>query len=148
MPESLWSRVADLPLTVDAHVMHAVEAPTADERATYLVRLQGDGAHGLGEEVGGDMLDKNGAFLAAASPRRCASSTRSDSATRRSTARSVAASSGTPACASSSTRRRRGPRRWPPRSPRPALSMSSTSRAATSAPSRTRAPSCYVRGGP
>jgi L-alanine-DL-glutamate epimerase-like enolase superfamily enzyme len=66
MPESLWRRVADLPLTVDAHVMHAVETSAADERASYLVRLRGDGAEGLGEEVGGEMLDKNGAFLTAA----------------------------------------------------------------------------------
>jgi L-alanine-DL-glutamate epimerase-like enolase superfamily enzyme len=66
MPESLWSRVADLPLTVDAHVVHAVEAPTAEERATYLVRLRGGGAEGLGEEVGGDMIDEKGTFLAAA----------------------------------------------------------------------------------
>lgn len=66
MHESLWARVADLPLTVDAHEMHAIEPPTADERAAYLVRLRGNGAVGLGEEVGGDMLDKDGAFLAAA----------------------------------------------------------------------------------
>jgi hypothetical protein len=66
MPQSLWSRVADLPLAVDAHAAHALETQTAEERASYLIRLQGDGAEGLGEDVGGDMLDENGAFLAAA----------------------------------------------------------------------------------
>jgi L-alanine-DL-glutamate epimerase-like enolase superfamily enzyme len=65
MPESLWSRVADLTLTVDEHDVRAVEAPTAEERATYLVRLRGGGAEGLGEEIGGDMIDKDGVFLAA-----------------------------------------------------------------------------------
>src|SRR3954471_24657843 len=66
MPESLWSRVADLPLTVEAHAAHPLETQTAEERASYLVRLHGDGAEGLGEDVGGDMLDDNGAFLTAA----------------------------------------------------------------------------------
>jgi L-alanine-DL-glutamate epimerase-like enolase superfamily enzyme len=66
MPESLWSRVADLPLTIDEHELHAVEPPTDEERATYLVHLRGDGAEGLGEEVGGDMIDEHGRFLATA----------------------------------------------------------------------------------
>src|SRR3954471_8630776 len=66
MPESLWSRVADLPLTVEAHAAHPLETQTAEERASYLVRLHGDGAEGLGEDVGGDMLDDKGAFLTAA----------------------------------------------------------------------------------
>ena len=66
MPESLWTRVADLPLTVDAHEINRLEAPARAERVTYLVRLRGGGAEGLGEDVGGDMLDEKGAFLAAA----------------------------------------------------------------------------------
>src|SRR4051794_41945181 len=66
MPDSLWSRVADLPLTVAAHVVERFEAPAPAERVTYLVRLRGSDAEGLGEDVGGDMLDENGTFLAAA----------------------------------------------------------------------------------
>src|SRR3954451_2155035 len=66
MPESLWPRLADLPLTVDAHATDHLEAPSPAERVTYLVRLRGAGAEGLGEDVGGDMLDEKGAFLAAA----------------------------------------------------------------------------------
>jgi L-alanine-DL-glutamate epimerase-like enolase superfamily enzyme len=65
MPESLWSRVADLTLTGGAHVVQAMETPTPEERATYLVCLRGRGAEGLGEDVGGDMLDEHGTFLAA-----------------------------------------------------------------------------------
>jgi L-alanine-DL-glutamate epimerase-like enolase superfamily enzyme len=66
MPESLWSRVADLPLTIDAHAIERLAAPPPAERVTYLVRLRGNDAEGLGEEIGGDMLDESGAFLAAA----------------------------------------------------------------------------------
>jgi hypothetical protein len=66
MAESLWTRVADLPLTVDAHAIDRLEAPAPAERVTYLVRLRGGDAEGLGEDVGGDMLDEKGAFLAAA----------------------------------------------------------------------------------
>jgi L-alanine-DL-glutamate epimerase-like enolase superfamily enzyme len=66
MPDSLWSRVADLPLTVDAHVIEPLAAPAPAERVTYLVRLRGGDAEGLGEDIGGDMLDPDGAFLAAA----------------------------------------------------------------------------------
>src|SRR6201989_3640134 len=36
------------------------------DRVTCLVRLRGGGAEGLGEDVGGDMADGEGAFLAAA----------------------------------------------------------------------------------
>jgi hypothetical protein len=66
MPESLWTRIADLPLVIDSHVIERLEAPAPAERVTYLVRLRGRGAEGLGEDVGGDMLDEDGAFLAAA----------------------------------------------------------------------------------
>src|SRR3954467_7507802 len=66
MPDSLWSRVVDLPLTVAAHVVQRFEAPAPAERVTYLVRLSGSDAEGLGEEVGGDMLDGEGALLPAA----------------------------------------------------------------------------------
>src|SRR3954454_13203287 len=66
MPESLWTRIADLPLVVESHAIERLEAPAPAERVTYLVRLRGRGAEGLGEDVGGDMLDEDGAFLAAA----------------------------------------------------------------------------------
>jgi L-alanine-DL-glutamate epimerase-like enolase superfamily enzyme len=66
MPESLWTRLADLPLTIDAHAVERLEAPAPAERVTYLVRLRGPDAEGLGEDVGGDMLDEKGVFLAAA----------------------------------------------------------------------------------
>jgi L-alanine-DL-glutamate epimerase-like enolase superfamily enzyme len=66
MPESLWTRMADLPLVVESHAIERLEAPAPAERVTYLVRLRGRGAEGLGEDVGGAMLDEDGAFLAAA----------------------------------------------------------------------------------
>src|SRR4051812_46883155 len=66
MPESLWSHIAALPLFVESHAIERLEAPAPAERVTYLVRLQGRGAEGLGEDVGGAMLDEDGAFLAAA----------------------------------------------------------------------------------
>ena len=66
MPESLWTRVAGLPLTIDDHVVERLEAPAPAERVTYLVRLRGGDGEGLGEDVGGDMVDADGAFLAAA----------------------------------------------------------------------------------
>jgi hypothetical protein len=66
MPNSLWSRVADLALTIDAHAIEPLAAPAPAERVTYLVRLRGRDAEGLGEDIGGDMLDENGTFLAAA----------------------------------------------------------------------------------
>jgi L-alanine-DL-glutamate epimerase-like enolase superfamily enzyme len=66
MTDSLWNRIADLPLTIDAHVVEPLAAPAPAERVTLLVRLRGADAEGLGEDVGGDMLDKDGAFLAMA----------------------------------------------------------------------------------
>jgi len=66
MPESLWTRIADLPLVIDAHAVERLEAGPPTDRVTYLVRLRGGDAEGLGEDVGGDMLDEHGAFLAAA----------------------------------------------------------------------------------
>jgi hypothetical protein len=63
---SLWSRVADLPLVVESHAIERLAAPAPVERVTYLVRLRGRGAEGLGEDIGGTMLDEDGAFLAAA----------------------------------------------------------------------------------
>jgi hypothetical protein len=66
MPKSLWTRIADLPLVIDSHAVERLEAGPPTDRVTYLVRLRGRGAEGLGEDVGGDMLDEDGAFLAAA----------------------------------------------------------------------------------
>jgi hypothetical protein len=66
MTESLWPRIADLPLVIDAHAVERLEAGPPTDRVTYLVRLHGGGAEGLGEDVGGDMLDQAGTFLAAA----------------------------------------------------------------------------------
>src|SRR5690349_10499550 len=66
MPKSLWTRIADLPLVIDSHAVERLEAGPPTDRVTYLVRLRGRGAEGLGEDVGGDMVDDHGAFLAAA----------------------------------------------------------------------------------
>ncbi len=66
MPESLWNRIADLPLAVESHVVEHLHAPAPADRTTLLVRLRGGGAEGLGEDVGGTMIDKDGRFVAAA----------------------------------------------------------------------------------
>src|SRR6185436_5699183 len=66
MPESLWNRISGLPLVVESHAVEHLDAPAPADRTTLLVRLRGRGAEGLGEDVGGTMLDEDGAFLAAA----------------------------------------------------------------------------------
>ncbi len=67
MPESLWSRVADLRLTIAEHRWERVLEPgEPDEHGRYLLHLSGDGFAGLGEEVGGTMMDKDGSFFALA----------------------------------------------------------------------------------
>jgi len=66
MPELLWTRIADLPLVIESHALERLEAGPPTDRVTYLVRLRGRGLEGLGEEVGGDMVDEDGTFLAAA----------------------------------------------------------------------------------
>jgi len=66
MPESLWTRIADLPLVIESHAVDRLEAGPPTDRVTYLVRLHGRGAEGLGEDVGGTMVDEGGKFLAAA----------------------------------------------------------------------------------
>jgi len=66
MPESLWKRISDLPLVLEAHAVEHLSAPAPADRTTLLVRLRGGNAEGLGEDVGGTMIDKDGAFLAAA----------------------------------------------------------------------------------
>lgn len=63
MSESLWSRVADLPLTIAEHRWETLVAP---EQTRYLLHLSDGSFEGLGEEVGGDMMDPGGAFLALA----------------------------------------------------------------------------------
>src|SRR3954467_526384 len=47
-------------LVVESPAIERREAPAPAERVTYLVRLRGRGAEGLGEDVGGDMLDEDG----------------------------------------------------------------------------------------
>ena len=62
MPESLWNRIADLPLVVESHALERLAVSAGDnERVTTHVRLCGRGAAGLGEDVG---LDHD-AFVAA-----------------------------------------------------------------------------------
>jgi L-alanine-DL-glutamate epimerase-like enolase superfamily enzyme len=69
MADSLWTRIADLPLTIDSHALERLEAPAPAERVTLHLRLRGDGAYGLGEDVGGTMLEEDdGAAFAAAAP--------------------------------------------------------------------------------
>ena len=52
MPESLWNRIADLPLVVESLALERLQAPAPAERVTTLVRLRGAGAEGVGEEIG------------------------------------------------------------------------------------------------
>jgi L-alanine-DL-glutamate epimerase-like enolase superfamily enzyme len=68
MPESMWTRIADLPLTIESHALERLEAPAPAERVTFHVRLRGGGVDGLGEDVGGTMVeeDEGAAFTAAA----------------------------------------------------------------------------------
>jgi L-alanine-DL-glutamate epimerase-like enolase superfamily enzyme len=69
MAQSLWSRIADLPLAIESHALERLEAPAPAERVTLHVRLRGGGVDGLGEDVGGTMLeDDDGAAFAAAAP--------------------------------------------------------------------------------
>jgi L-alanine-DL-glutamate epimerase-like enolase superfamily enzyme len=66
MSESLWSRVADLPLTIAEHRLEAVATPAGPEYGRYLLRLRGGGHEGIGEEIGGTMFDEGGTFAALA----------------------------------------------------------------------------------
>ena len=66
MPESLWSRVADLPLTIAEHRWECVMPPGEPEHGRYILYLSDGASEGLGEEVGGTMMDEDGAFLALA----------------------------------------------------------------------------------
>jgi L-alanine-DL-glutamate epimerase-like enolase superfamily enzyme len=62
MPESMWTRIADLPLIIESHALERLEAQAGVERTTTHVRLRGRGADGLGEEIG----EEHDALLAAA----------------------------------------------------------------------------------
>jgi hypothetical protein len=64
MPESLWSRVADLTLTIAEHRFETVMPPGEQEHGRYILHLSDGTIEGLGEEVGGTMLDEDGSFLA------------------------------------------------------------------------------------
>jgi L-alanine-DL-glutamate epimerase-like enolase superfamily enzyme len=63
MSVSLWSRVADLSLTVAEHRWERVVTPGAEEHGRYVLRLGDGSVEGLGEEVGGTMVDEDGTFL-------------------------------------------------------------------------------------
>jgi L-alanine-DL-glutamate epimerase-like enolase superfamily enzyme len=65
MNDSLWTRIADLPLVVDSHALERLAAPAGDnERVTTHVRLRGKGAEGLGEDIGG-VAEEHEALIAA-----------------------------------------------------------------------------------
>jgi L-alanine-DL-glutamate epimerase-like enolase superfamily enzyme len=66
MPESLWSRVADLPLTIAEYRWESVAPPGEPEHGRYILHVSDGTLEGLGEEVGGTMMDEDGAFLALA----------------------------------------------------------------------------------
>jgi L-alanine-DL-glutamate epimerase-like enolase superfamily enzyme len=66
MPESLWSRVADLPLAIAEHRWQSVMPPGEPEHGRYILHLSDGTTEGLGEEVGGTMMDEDGAFIALA----------------------------------------------------------------------------------
>jgi hypothetical protein len=53
MAESLWKRLADLPLQVDGYALERLEKPVTRgfTRVTTVVHLQAGGAEGLGEDV-------------------------------------------------------------------------------------------------
>ena len=67
MADSLWDRIADLPLVVESHALDRLEASGGVERVTTLVRLGGRGAEGQGEEIGPLVEDHDA--LAAAGPK-------------------------------------------------------------------------------
>jgi L-alanine-DL-glutamate epimerase-like enolase superfamily enzyme len=65
MPESLWSAIADLPLTIESLELERLDAP-GTERITSHIRLRGGGADGLGEEISPN-AEEHDALAAAAS---------------------------------------------------------------------------------
>jgi L-alanine-DL-glutamate epimerase-like enolase superfamily enzyme len=66
MPESLWTRIADMPLVVESHALERLAVAAGErERVTTHVRLRGRGADGLGEDIGA--LPEEHAALVAAS---------------------------------------------------------------------------------
>jgi L-alanine-DL-glutamate epimerase-like enolase superfamily enzyme len=69
MPDSSWNRIAGLPLVIESHALERLEAPAPAERVTIHVRLRGGGVYGLGEDVGGPMVEEDeGAAFASAAP--------------------------------------------------------------------------------
>jgi L-alanine-DL-glutamate epimerase-like enolase superfamily enzyme len=69
MPDSLWNRIAGLSVVIESHALERLEAPPPAERVTTHVRLRGGGVYGLGEDVGGTMVEEDeGAAFAAAAP--------------------------------------------------------------------------------
>jgi L-alanine-DL-glutamate epimerase-like enolase superfamily enzyme len=65
----LWNRIAGLPLFIESHALERLESPAPAERVSIHVRLRGGGVDGLGEDVGGPMVEEDeGAAFASAAP--------------------------------------------------------------------------------
>jgi L-alanine-DL-glutamate epimerase-like enolase superfamily enzyme len=66
MSESLWNRIADLPLVIESHALERLAVSAGDlERVTTHVRLRGRGEYGLGEDIGA-MVEEHDALRAVA----------------------------------------------------------------------------------
>jgi L-alanine-DL-glutamate epimerase-like enolase superfamily enzyme len=66
MTQSLWNRIADLPLVIEAHALERLAVSAGDlERVTTHVRLRGHGEYGLGEDIG-PVAEEHDALRAAA----------------------------------------------------------------------------------
>jgi L-alanine-DL-glutamate epimerase-like enolase superfamily enzyme len=59
-PESLWSRVADLPVTIDGYALERRQRDVSSDftRISTTIRLQGAGTDGIGEDVTYDAEDQ------------------------------------------------------------------------------------------
>jgi hypothetical protein len=57
--ESLWSRVADLPLTIEAYALERLQRDVSSDftRVSTTIRLRGAGTDGIGEDVSYDAVD-------------------------------------------------------------------------------------------
>ncbi|WP_354698244.1 o-succinylbenzoate synthase [Paraconexibacter sp. AEG42_29] len=58
---SLWSRVADLPLTIEDYALERLERDVSSDftRVSTVIRLQGGGTDGIGEDVSYDAEDQD-----------------------------------------------------------------------------------------
>jgi len=68
MPESLWPRLADLPLTIEDYALERLEREVSSDflRVSTVLRLRGAGHEGVGEDVTYDAEDQD--VLQAAGP--------------------------------------------------------------------------------